>query len=161
MDKTLVSSIKDNYRFLYEEYFFKKEQVRNMNGLVKLAPMFGMDMDIIVPIFENDIIEIVQSSGIEYTEDDKCNLYTVHARIPDYAVDFVPEVLDYIEGEDGLLVPKTVPNKCAGEFRGSLEKLFGYFVDTHKVSKLKNIVVYKSTEWDGVRINIDALILQK
>jgi len=155
-NKTLIDNIKESYKNSYKEYEYKKQLNGEMNGLDKLGPMFGMDFDYDIPVFENDLIELVKEYGLQYTEDN-CNLYQTFGIVENNPY-FRSEIIEYYE-VDNLLQQKIVPNKDAGEFRPVLNKFFEHFLNEFKPIGVKNIIIFKSKHCDGrERINIEALL---
>lgn len=160
MKEKLINKIKKNYSILYKKYDNDRKMKEDMNGLDKLAPMIGMDFSIDVPIFENDLVEMIQDIDISYTDIDKCNLYQSSGKVLG-SNDFKPEIIEYLEGHDGKLYSKIVPNKNSGQFREILEKFFKHFIEEYNITHLNNVVLYKTEGWDGDRLVIEALIPKK
>lgn len=157
MENSLIKNIRDQYSYLYDKYEYSKKISSEMNGLDRLAPAFGMSFDINIPLFENDLIDLVNKNKIKYV-DDKCNLYQSHCIIPDHIYHFKTEIMDY-KKVDGKLISYITPNKNAGKFRESLDKIFNYFLESYKPIGAKNIYIYKESNWDGkTKLIIEGLL---
>ena len=157
MNKKLIDNIKESYQKSYKEYEYRKQLNSEMNGLDKLGLMFGMYFYYDIPVFENDLIELVNKHKLNYTDDDKCRLYKMSAFINnDY--NFISEKMEYKEC-NGKIISKRVPNKDSGEFKSNLNKFFKHFLKEHKPDGIKNIIMYKSKHWDGRdKLNIETLL---
>ena len=156
MKNRLIKNIKEQYSYLYDKYEYSKKISSEMNGLDRLAPAFGMDFDINIPLFENDLIDLVNKNKIKYV--DKCNLYQISCIIPDHIYHFKPEIMDY-KKIDGNLISYITPNKNAGKFRESLDKIFNHFLETYKPIGAKVIYIYKESNWDGkTKLIIEGLL---
>lgn len=157
IENILIKNIKDQYSYLYDKYEYSKKISSEMSGLDRLAPAFGMSFDKIIPLFENDLIGLVNKNKIKYV-DDQCKLYRSHCIMPDHVYDFKAEIMDY-KMVDGKLISDIIPNKNAGEFRESLDKIFSYFLESYKPTGAKTIYIYKKNNWDGkTKLVIEGLL---